>query len=231
MAFEALNNIPVRIIDTTIDVVARGDGTHDHDDVLVTAQLELLGDIDAAGEATLILPLASEAQQQPLLRYTDSPINGAQVFTFDDVERSAYDDEVIEKLAALANGASKREQRDLAVAVGRAANSLSSTVVTIAPGQRTLRLFYGIAADKVADREFEFSVIGPLPSFVIQAGGSIGVTTLLPRAASIVSAEGLTDPNNPGSAIQRTDGSHGGRPVVSWFWQNDPLFRVRYRYA
>lgn len=231
MAFEPLSNIPVRIVDTTIDVVARGDGSHENDDVLVTVQMQLLADIDAAKKATLILPLASEAQQQPVLRYTDQPITGPQVFTFDPVERSVYDEQVVDKLEALADGASKREQRDLAVAVGRAAKSLSSTVVEVKPGQRQLRLFYGVAADKVADREFEFSVVGPLPSFVIQAGGSIGVTTMLPRSTSVVTAEGLTDPNNPGSALPRTDANLAGRPVAAWFWQSDPLFRVRYRYA
>ncbi len=230
MAFEPLTNIPVRLVDTTIDVVARGDGSHEHDDVFVTTQLQLLADVDAAAKATLILPLASEAQQQPILRYTNTPITGAQVFTFDPVDRSVYDNEVVEKLEALADGASKREQRDLAVAIGRAAKALSSAAIEVEPGQRSLRLFYGISADKVADREFEFSVVGPLPSFVIQAGGSIGVTTLLPRNTGVVSAEGLTDPANPGSALQRTDANLAGRPVIAWFWQNDPLFRVRYRY-
>ena len=32
---------------------------------------------------------------------------------------------------------------------------------------------------KVGDREFEFDVIGPLPSFVIATGGSIGVIAAL----------------------------------------------------
>jgi hypothetical protein len=230
MAFEPLNNIPVRTVNTIIDVVSRGDGTHQQDDVFVTVDLELLADVDPGQEATLILPLAAEAQQAPILRYTDKPINGAQVFTFDEVERSVYDQQVVDRLEALADGATKKEQRSLATAIGRAAKSLSATVIQIAPGQRRLRLFYAIAADKVADREFEFSVIGPLPSFVIQAGGSIGVITLLPRNTTVVTAEGLTDPNNPGSAIQRTDANLAARPLLGWFWQNDPLFRVRYRY-
>ena len=232
MAFQHLNNIPVRIVDTVIDVVSRGPGAQDHDDVFVTVTMELLGDIDSAQEAILILPMSQEAQQQPVVRYTSEPITGSQVFAFDPVDRSDYDDEVIERLERLADGASKREQRDLAVAIKRAARSFSSTVVKVDPGQRQLRLFYAIAADRVGEKEFEFSVIGPLPSFVIGTGGSIGVITLLPRNTSIVSAEGLTDPNNPGSAISRTDGGVlGGRFVTSWFWQNDPLFRIRYRYA
>ncbi|MDQ4130756.1 MAG: hypothetical protein M3133_07195 [Actinomycetota bacterium] len=201
---------------------------HNNDDVFITTQLELLGDIDSSEPATLILPLASEAQQQPIVRYTEEPVRGPQVFSFDkEVERSVYDQQVVERLETLADGASKREQRALATAIGRATKSLSVAAVEVKPGQRKLRLFYSIAADKVAEKEFEFSVIGPLPSFVIQTGGSIGVIALLPRNTSIVTAEALADPNNPASAIQRTDANLGGRPAMGRFWQNDPLFRVR----
>lgn len=230
MAFDPVTNIPVRVVDTTIDVVSRGAGDQDYDDVFVTAQLELQGEIASGERAVLILPLASEAQQQPILRYTDQPIDGPQVFTFDPVERSAYDDEVIRSLETLADGASKREQRDLAVDIGRAANSFSSAVIAVEPGQRTLRLFYGIAADKVGDREFEFSVIGPLPSFVLQAGGSIGVIAMLPRSTTVIRAEGLFNPQDPSSIVPPSNAMLGGRPVWGWFWQYDPLFRIRYRY-
>ena len=230
MAFEPLSSVPVRVVDTTIDVVSKGTGEQPHDDVFVTCQLELQGEVAVGERAMLVLPLASEAQQQPILRYTDQPITGAQVFTFDDVDRSEYDEEVVRSLEALGDGASKREQRDLAVDIGRAAKSISTTVVTVEPGQRTLRLFYGIAADKVGDREYEFSVIGPLPSFVIQAGGSIGVIAALPRNTTVVEAVGLFTPQDPNSVVPPSNALLGGRPVWGWFWQNDPLFRIRYRY-
>ncbi len=116
MTFEPLNIIAVCNIDTTIDVVSRGDGSHAQDDVFVTVGLDLVGEIDASEPATLILPLASEAQQQPLLRYTDDPIRGAQVFTFDEVERSVYDQQVVDRLEKLGDGASKKEQRAVATA-------------------------------------------------------------------------------------------------------------------
>lgn len=230
MPFEPLSNVPVRVIDTSIDVVSRGDGTHDHDDVYVTVSLQLTADVDHSQPAVLLLPMASEAQQQPILRYTGESITGPQTFSFDPVDRSELDQDVIERLAAMANGASKKEQKALATAIDRATKAWSQTVVEIRPGQRQLRLFYGVAADKVADREFEFSVIGPLPSFVIQAGGSIGVIASLPRATSLVSAVGLTDPNNPGSEIPKAEADLAGRHLIGWSWQNDPLFRVRYRY-
>lgn len=228
--FEDLSNIPVNRIDTVIDVISKGDGTHGRDDVFVTASLGLTADLDSEEEAILILPLASEAQSKPIVRYTEEPIKGAAVFELDDVDRSIYDQELVDRLAKMADGASKKEQRDFAVAVGRATKSFSVTAVTIKPGQRELRLFYKIAADKVGDREFQYEVIGPLPSFVLQGGGSIGVISLQPRGTTVISAKGLTDPNNEGSEIAKAEAKLGYRQAIGWEWQSDPLFRVRYRY-
>lgn len=231
MSFENLNNVPVNRVDTVIDVISRGDGTHEQDDVFVTASLGLTADIDSDETAILILPLAAEAQSKPIVRYTEEPIKGAAVFELDEVERSVYDQEFVDRLEKMADGASKKEQRDFAVAVGRATKSFSVAVVTVKPGQRELRLFYKIAADKVGDREFQYEVIGPLPSFVIQGGGSIGVVSLQPRSATVISAKGLTDPSNEGSEIEKKEATLGYRQVVGWEWKSDPLFRVRYRYA
>lgn len=64
-------------------------------------------------------------------------------------------------------------------------------------------------SDKVGDREFQFDVIGPLPSFVTRTGGSIGVIAALPRAPTLVSAVGLTVPNNPGSEIAKVEAELG----------------------
>lgn len=218
-------------VDTVVEVVSRGDGRHAADDIYVTSNLFLTADIDSAEEALLMLPLTTESQQQPIVRYTGEPINGPAVFPFDDVGRSELDDELLERLEAMADGASKREQRSVAVAISRAAKSFSTTVIRVAPGQRQLRLFYAIAADRVGDREFEFSVIGPLPSFIIGAGGSIHTTALLHRGTSLVQAEAYVDPANPSSQqINVEQYTAAGRPVLAWFWQNDPAFRVRYRY-
>lgn len=229
--FEDLSNIPVNRVDTVIDVISRGDGSHEQDDVFVTASLGLAADIDSGEEAILILPLASEAQSKPIVRYTDEPIKGSAVFEFDDVERSVYDQELVDRLEKMADGASKREQRDFAVAVGRATKSFSVTAVKVEPGQRELRLFYKVAADKVGDREFQYEIVGPLPSFSIKGSGSIGVVSLQPRGTTVVSAKGLTDPDNEGSEIEKKEEALGYRPVIGWEWKKDPLFRVRYKYA
>ena len=55
MAFQTLTNIAVRNVDTTIDVISKGAGDHAADEVIVTSTLQLLGDIDASGEAVLLI--------------------------------------------------------------------------------------------------------------------------------------------------------------------------------
>jgi|GEM_PF-3531281 len=231
MAFEQLTNIPISRIDTVIEVLRKGDGNHEADQVMVTSNLELAADIDASGEALLLLPLASAAQQQPIVRYSDEHVKDGAVFAFDQIERSVYDQELVDRLSDLANGTSKKEQKEVATQLERCADGLSAAVVRVKPGQRFLRIFYEIAATKVDDRTFELSVIGPLPSFVIQAGGSISLIAILPRATSTVNAVALREPTNEGSAIEgKVEYEVGSRPVLGWFWQNDPLFRIRYRY-
>lgn len=231
MAFEELTNIPITTIDTVVEVISKGDGSHEHDQVMVSSNLALTGDIDAEKEALLLLPLASEAQARPIVRYSDEHVKDGAVFAFDPVERSVYDEELIERLEALADGTSKAEQKKVATALGRCADGISAAVVRVKPGQPTLRLFYEIAAPKVDERLFEFQIMGPLPSFVIQGGGSISMVTVLPRTTTVESAVGLTDPANPGSEIgTKAEADLGGRHLVGWTWQNDPLFKVRYRY-
>lgn len=231
MAFQDLSNIPITVIDTVVEVISKGDGNHDHDQVMVSSNLALAADLDTEKEALLLLPLASEAQAKPIVRYSDEHVKDGAVFAFDPVERSVYDEELAERLESLADGTSKKEQKAVATALARCADGLSAAVVRVKPGQRMLRLFYEVAAPKVEDRVFEFQVMGPLPSFVIQAGGSISVVSILPRATTVVSAVGLQDPANEGSAIaDKVECAVGGRPAVGWFWQSDPLFKVRYRY-
>lgn len=150
--------------------------------------------------------------------------------TFDPVERSEADQRVADALEALADGETKKESKELARAIGAAAKGWSQTVLTVEPGEHRLRFFYSIAADKVAEREYQFEVLGPLASFIVQTRATIGVVALLPTGTTMVEARAWQDPSNPGTELPRTDATLGGRMCFGWQWQNDPLFRVRYRY-
>lgn len=230
MSLAPLTNVPIAKLDSVLDVVSEGDGTHDHDEVLISSTMILAGDLDGAGPATLILPLSGEGAQQPLLRYVNDDVRAQTVIAFDPVERSQADQRVADALARLADGETKTEAKKLAAAIKAVAKGWSQAVLTVQPGERQLRFFFSVAAKKVAEREYQFEILGPLASFALQTRGSIGVVCLLPTGTTLVDAQALTDPNNPGSALPRTDASLGGRPCFGWQWTNDPLFRVRYRY-
>src|SRR4051794_17042217 len=117
MSLAPLTNIPITKLDATAEVVSQGDGSHDHDEVVVTSTMSLAADVDPAREVTLILPLSGEGAQQPLLRYIDDDVRAATTITFDPIERSKADQRVADDLAALADGATKKELTRLAAGV------------------------------------------------------------------------------------------------------------------
>ena len=208
--------------------VRKGDGSQANDEVFITTTLNLGQEIDSQNEVTLLLPLASEAQQKPLMRYVAEEVQEAT--TFDPVERSVYDQKVADALQALQEE-EREKQKALAKAIADAAKGFSQAVLTVKPGQRQLRFFYTVAANRTPEGLFEARVFGPLASFVLQPGDSLGVVAMLSRGATLVEAVALTNPDDEGSRLpSQVEQPLGGRHCIGWTWQNDPLFRIRYRY-
>jgi len=59
----------------------------------------------------------------------------------------------------------------------------------------------------------------------------MGVVALLTRGATLIEAVGLQKPNDEGSRLPtQIEADLGGRRCIGWTRQNDPLFRLRYRY-
>lgn len=228
MALSPLLNVPIARQDTTMDVVRKGDGSHAFDEVVVTTTLELAGDVDA-NEVTVVLPLAGKTQQKPLLRWTeDDP--AAESVTFDPVERSVFDQGVADALKDFYDD-DRQEREKLAKAIGKAAKGgISQAVLTIKPGQRQLRFFYTIAAFRQESGLFTFDVLGPLASFVLQTGGSLSAVALLARGTTLVEAHGYSEPANLAGEISTEQTVLAQRQMLGWYYQNDPLFRITYRY-
>jgi len=229
MALSPLINVQVVRQDTTIEVVPKGTGDQAQDEVFVTTTLTLAADIDPSKDVIVILPMATDTQQRPLLRWTEDDISTDAV-TFDAVERSAYDQAVADALQDLQEGEKKKQQK-LAKAIADAAQGFSQAVLKIKPGQRQLRFFYTLAAPAKGNRQYGFQILGPLASFALQAGGGIGVVALLPHNTTLIDAVALQTPGDPNSVLPRTDADLGGRRAVGWTWQYDPQFTVTYQYA
>lgn len=227
MALSPLINAPVSRQDVVIEIVSKGPGSQAQDEVFITTSLTLAADLDSS-EVTLLLPMSSAAGTTPLMRYTADPITAAA--TFDPVDRSVYDQKVADALAAVQTD-QRDQQAALADAIGNAAKGFSQAVLTVKPGQRDLRFFYSVAAPTTGTtNEFAIEVLAPLASFLLQPGGSIGITCLLPRGARLVEAVALQDPANPGSTLPNQQAELGGRTCLGWLWQYDPMFNVRYSY-
>lgn len=228
MALSPIMNVPIASQDSVIEIVRKGDGSQESDEIFITTTLTLAQDLDASSEVTLLLPLAAEAQQKPIMRYVADEIQEAT--TFDTVDRSVYDQAVADALRDVQE-ANREEQEALSKAIADAAKGFSQAVLTVKPGQRQLRFFYTVATTKTPEGHFEARVFGLLASFVLQPGGSLGVVALLSRGTTLVEAVALQNPDDPGSALPtQAEASLGGRQCIGWTWQNDPLFRIRYRY-
>lgn len=228
MPLSPLMNVPIIRQDTTIDVVSKGDGTHAVDEVVVTTTIDLAADIDPNEPVTVLLPMATDAQQKALLRWSeDDP--ATESVTFDPVERSAYDQAVADAVGDLQEE-DRKEHEKAAKAIAKAAKSFSQAVLVVKPGQRRLRFFYVIAAKRADDGTYRADVLGPLSSFVLQAGGSLSVIALLARGTALVEAHAYTDPVNLTGELTTEQATVAGRHILGWSYTNDPLFRITYRY-
>jgi hypothetical protein len=230
MSLIPVGGLPIDRVDTVVEVVRKGDGTHERDEAFVTMTLHLTADIDATQDVTLIAAISGKAAQQPLLRYIDDDVRAATAVQFDEVERSAADQRVVDDIEALGDGATKKELQRLAAGVRAASKGWSQTLFTVKPGERQLRFFFTVAAERVAEREFAFDLLVPLASFVVITRGTAGVVGILPPGTTPVEIRAWQDPNNPGSELPRQDATLAGRTCFGFSWTNDPLVRVRYRY-
>ena len=101
-------------------------------------------------------------------------------------------------------------------------------------GDQLVRFAYPARVPKGDDGVFELRVLAPLASFVIATGGSISFAVGLPRIPGrTIAIQQATAENPPGTPI----GDISERVVLAQrnfaghFWQNDPLYRIRYTYA
>lgn len=229
MALSDLLNVNILRMDTVIEGISRGDGGHERDEVIVTTTLHLAGDIDPAQEVTILLPFSTEAQRRPLLRWIDDDPQEDAV-RFDNVERSDLDQAVADALADVED-ADRKERERLAKAILAAKKGNSRAVITVKPGQRVLRYSYSLSAERTAERRFSFEVLGPLASFVLQAGGSLSTIVILPWRTSLVEAHAWIDPETKTNEVpMQPQQTLGDRVGLGWAYTNDPLFAVVYSY-
>jgi len=116
--------------------------------------------------------------------------------------------------------------------------TLLSTVV-YKKGSKVITFEYELALYPDEKGEFNLSLWAPMPSFNVATRGKIAAIIQLPGSSEPFNARILESagyiPDKNGNPTDRTvskqlDKDYGLRHIISWTWQNDPLFKVRYKY-
>ena len=112
--------------------------------------------------------------------------------------------------------------------------------VVYSAGTQVLTFEYELALyPEEGTNTFNLALWAPMPTFNVIPGGQVVATiqapgTLAPFVATLLEAEGYI-PDSEGNPTTQTvsktlDQNLGLRHIISWVWQNDPLFKVRYQY-
>jgi hypothetical protein len=80
------------------------------------------------------------------------------------------------------------------------------------------------------DGFYRFVTIAPSPLLTVNTRGRVSVYALMPFEDEDVHVEVSTDSANTETGYSFELGRIKQRQIVSWFWQNDPVLRLGYRY-
>lgn len=109
--------------------------------------------------------------------------------------------------------------------------------------KRVVRFFTRLPIIKEADGSYKFSELVPWEFTQLVTHGDLSVVVLLPRGAQgydtqplyNVSLESFEPADSqvfgPGVGGAQSFPPPGQRTAVSWYWKNDPVLTVRYRYS
>lgn len=114
------------------------------------------------------------------------------------------------------------------------------TPIVIKAGTKVITFDYELAIYP-KDGSFDFACWAPMPSFAVVPGGLVTAILQLPSQSgqafkvSELQTSGLIPDaqGNPvgGEVPKVVDNDYGLRHLVVWNWQNDPLFKVHYKYV
>jgi hypothetical protein len=114
------------------------------------------------------------------------------------------------------------------------------TPVVIKAGTAVLTFDYELAIYP-KEGSFDFACWAPMPSFAVVPGGQVTAIVQLPslsgkafKVSELLTSGLIPDAqgNPTGSEVPKVvDSDFGLRHIVGWNWQNDPLFKVHYKYA
>lgn len=184
----------------------------------------------AGEEITFVLPTEEDPLDAPLIRLIDE--QGRL-----DPEPVRFNATPLADVESELDGAlqtADEANRKLWELVKEQLSGVSKGKVTVKKGDQLARFAYPARVPRGADGVFELRILAPLASFVVATGGSISFAVALPRVpGKTVTVQQASAENPPGQPIGDISERVvlAQRNMLGHFWQNDPLYRVRYTYA
>jgi hypothetical protein len=226
MALSPITPIPVNWENCLVDLQPTSQFGADHDTAMINTTMLLQA--SAEEEATFVLPIAGEAEQAPLMRVVAYTPEEAHQFE-EQTDFAAIEAEFGAALTASPE----------AKAVIEAAKAESPTAlrvkVKVKKGDQLVRFFYPQEVPQKEDGSFEFRILAPLASFVLNpSGGNVSFAVAMPRVAGkAVTIAAATSENPPGSAATELTERPvlAQRQLVGHYLSADPLYVIRYSYA
>jgi hypothetical protein len=227
VALSPLTPLPVQWENILVDLQPTSQYGADHDTAMINTTMLLQA--PAAEEVIFALPSVDAPEQVPVLRVlAETPGVAAQFeeTSFDEVDKALRE--------AFAQG--RRDDREFWDLLRKEKLSgISWTRVQVKAGQQLVRFHYPQLVPRQTDGSFQFRVLAPLASFVLNGGGGeISAAVGLPRLqGKTVQLQQASFENPPGTAAGDLSErpTVGSRQFVGHFQRQDPVYVVRYSYA
>lgn len=227
-----LSGIPVSEYDVTFTVTPTSRQGHNSDSVMVTVEMLVRNDTGQDIEFPFMV-LSTDPGTGAESKEAVEPkvLNGSREVVVDEVDEQQAADLARDRVAAVGADLELQAQvRDWAKAALAQAERTKIGRTKIKSGEsRRIVLHQRIRVKPTADGAFHLTLIAPTPLLTVSTRGRVSVVGLLPFEDDDVSVTVIADATEQGFGYEL--GRVKQRQVVSWFWMNDPIFRLGYRYA
>lgn len=227
MALSPITSLTIQSESVLVDLQPTSQYGAEHDTAMINTTMLL----QAPATETVIfaLPAFDAPLQEPVLRVIAETPGVAETFaetTFDEIDR-----ELREQFAQ-----ARRDDRAFWDEIRHGgASHVSFARVLIQAGQQLIRFHYPQKIPRLEDGSYQFRVLAPLASFVLNGGGGdISFVTALPRVfGRTVQLVSATTENPPGSPAQPIgeQATIAQRLLIGHYIKQDPIYTITYRYA
>jgi hypothetical protein len=226
-----LGGLPVQEYDLTCTISPTSRTSHNSDTALVSTEMLVQNNTGEKITFPFMVLLtdsgkgaANHASVEPRI------LNGSQPVEVDEVDEKEAARLAEERVATIGADPALRAQVNRWVEHALAAAERTRIGrTTIKPGEsRRIMTQQRLRIQPDGQGNFQFQTIAPSPLFTVLTRGRVSAYVLLPFEDEDVRISVVPELTEQGFGYELTRVKQ--RQIASWFWQNDPILRLGYRY-